>query len=139
MIFDEVKALVDIIKEAKNYAQEKQNSEFSEKLLDIYSKMIDIKAEISDLQDENKELKNQLAKKDELRYGNEAYFKKLENGEWDKPLCKECQEVEHRQVYLQFKTDDGYYYQCLYHEGLSRVVKETDIKTPNGETPKRPY
>lgn len=141
MIFSEFKALLDLVEKAKEFAKENENEEFSKKLSDIYDKMMVMKKQISELQDKNTELEKQLSVKDEIVYGEGAYFKKLDDGEWSKPLCKMCYENDKRQSYLEFKEKLNTVpaparYICRNHK--DDWFREDTIKTPDRETPKRP-
>jgi len=92
-IFDELKSIGKVLREAGKIEQYKQILEAQEKLLEMQKK-------IDDLKKENKKLNEKLKIKENLEYKNNAYWSKKDDDSKDGPFCSRCWDVDKNLVHL---------------------------------------
>ena len=101
-IFDALKSIGNILKEAGKIEQYKV-------ILDAQQQLLDMQKRISDLEVENKDLKGKLTIKENLIYENNSYWINKE-GKKDGPFCSRC--WDKNQVLLRMHPYGRAYSKC---------------------------
>lgn len=81
-IFEELKSIAGVLKEADKIEQYQQ-------ILDAQQELLKMQSKIAELEDENKSLKEKLRTKESLIYENHAYWTNKE-GKKEGPFCSRC-------------------------------------------------
>ena len=100
-----LKDLYDIIKEVKNLAEQYQNQEIAEKVIQIQEKFFDIREEVEEAKDENRELKETIKQmssekeiEKDLELDEQGFFIKKTEKEQGKKVfyCAACWNNYHK-------------------------------------------
>lgn len=100
-----LKDIYDIIKEVKNLAEQYQNQEIAEKVIQIQEKFFDIREEIEEVKNENRDLKETIEKinkseeieKDLILTDDGFYIRKSEKDKGKRTMyCAACWQNHHK-------------------------------------------
>lgn len=110
-IFDVLKSVANILKEAdkiKEYSQ----------ILEVQKELLEMQKRVQELEKENSCLKEKLSIKENLDYEKNAYWAKKENGTKDGPFCSRCWDKNRDLIRLDVSNVDiGFCPECKnsYH------------------------
>lgn len=114
-----IKDIYDVIKDLKNLADEYQNHEMAEKVIEIQNSYFNYREEIQKLKDENRSLKDIIARmhnneelEKDLELTEQGFYIRLSEKEQGKNImyCPACWQNEHKLMPL--VSPQGYRYRC---------------------------
>ncbi len=100
-VFDELKSIASVLREADKIEQFRQ-------ILDVQEKLLEMQKRIADLEQENAQLKNKLETQENLIFERNSYWIKKGNLS-DGPFCSRCWDDEKKTVRMQPRGNPAYY------------------------------
>jgi hypothetical protein len=99
--------ILEYIQQAKQIADTMDN-------VVLKSIIVDLQSEILDLQQENIRMKEELAKRDELKpiFENNMYYIMKSDGTKDGPYCSSCWDKDHKTIHMQRNNKNRNDYIC---------------------------
>lgn len=101
-----VSGLASSAKNAVDLAKASSNNELKGAVSELYDSVLDVKARVLDLDEENRNLKVQLAQKEQIEGPDERFGYFYFKSHPDKPLCPKCyQAIPSQVVYMGPRRD----------------------------------
>ena len=94
-------AVVDTIKELVSLIQKLDNIDLQRRILAVQAEALDLIEQNGKLRQRVSELEELIAKRAEVRSENGVYYRNLEDGSREGPICSRCWNVTDKQVMLQ--------------------------------------
>ena len=120
VIFDELKSIANVLREADKIPQYQQ-------ILGVLEKLVEMQNRILILEKENKELSESLKTQESLVFSNNAYWAE-KDGDKDGPYCSCCWDGHRKTIRMQ-PCGNPAFYSCPTCENKTvKIYPERDIR-----------